>query len=203
MSLTVTEMPWSGGTWTRVPAAVDHDGPDLLVTAAAGSDAWRLTSYGFIHDDAHALLAPLTRRAAVEVTFTVAFTGQFDQAGVMLRADEQTWIKAGVELADGVPQVGAVVTLGRSDWSVRPVPDWAGRRVTIRLSRDDDAVTIRARADDDPFELVRVAPFPTDADAGAGPYCCAPTRAGLQVRFNGWRSGPPDAALHGDQQHPG
>jgi len=79
---------------------------------------------------------------------------------------------------------------------VRPVPDWAGRRVTIRLSRDDDAVTIRARADDDPFELVRVAPFRTGADAGAGPYCCAPTRAGLQVRFHGWRSGPPDTALH-------
>jgi len=191
-----TAVPWSVGAWTNPPVSAVPDGTDLLVTAAEGSDAWRLTSYGFIHDDAHALLAPLTRRAAVEVTFTVAFTGQFDQAGVMLRADEQTWIKAGVELADGVPQVGAVVTLGRSDWSVRPVPDWAGRRVTIRLSRDDDAVTIRARADDDPFELVRVAPFPTDADAGAGPYCCAPTRAGLQVRFNGWRSGPPDAALH-------
>ena len=196
MSDAVIDVPWSDGTWTRPPVAVDHDGPDLLVTAAQGSDAWRHTAYGFVHDDAHGLLSPLPAEAAVEVTFTAAFTDQFDQAGVLLRADEETWVKAGVEYADGVPQVGAVVTLGRSDWSVRPVPEWAGRRVTVRLSRSGDAVTIRARADDEPFTLLRVAPFPAGLAADAGPFCCAPTRSGLTVRFHGWQTGPPDATLH-------
>jgi regulation of enolase protein 1 (concanavalin A-like superfamily) len=121
------------------------DGPDLLVTAAQGSDAWRHAAYGFVHDDAHALLAPLPAEAAVEVAFDADFTDQFDQAGVMLRADPRTWIKAGVEFTDGAPYLGVVVTLGRSDWSVRPVPGWAERVVTIRASRAGDAVTIRAR----------------------------------------------------------
>jgi len=42
-----------------------------------------------------------------------------------------------------------------------------------------------------------VAPFPADATVEAGPYCCAPTRAGLVVRFTRWATGPADAALHG------
>jgi regulation of enolase protein 1 (concanavalin A-like superfamily) len=57
-------------------------------------------------------------------------------------------------------------------------------------------VTVRARVDDEPFRLVRVCPFPPELSAGAGPYCCAPTRAGLVVRFRGWTTGPADAALH-------
>lgn len=192
-----TEVPWSSGTWSTPPVAVEERGTDLLVTAREGSDAWVRTSYGFTHDDAHGLLVPLPAEGAVEIDLTVDFDAQFDQAGVLLRADAETWVKAGVEVADGVPQVGAVVTLGRSDWSVAPVPDWAGRRVTIRLSRAGDAVTVRARAgDDEPFRLVRVAPFPAGLAASAGPYCCAPTRAGLTVTFHAWRTGPPDAALH-------
>ena len=191
-----TSILWSTGTWTTGPVSAVEDGPDLLVTAVEGSDAWRHTAYGFVHDDAHALLAPMPASAAVEVTFDATFTEQFDQAGVMLRADAETWIKAGVEFADGVPQLGAVVTLGRSDWSVRPVPTWAGQVVTLRASRHGDAVTIRARVGEGPFELVRVASFPADADVAAGPYCCAPTRDGLVVRFRTWRVGPPDASLH-------
>ena len=62
----------------------------------------------------------------------------------LLRAAEDRWIKAGVEGADGVPQVGAVVTNPVSDWSVGPVPAWVGRSVTVRASRSGDAVTIHA-----------------------------------------------------------
>jgi len=192
----VNTRSWSEGTWTTPPVAVAADGSDLLVSAAEGSDAWRHTAYGFVHDDAHALLAPLDDPGAVEVTFDAALDQQFDQAGLVLRVDEETWLKAGVEFADGSCQLGAVVTLGRSDWSVAPVPGWAGRRVTVRASRSGDAVTIRARVDDEPFTLVRVAAFPAGSAVQAGPFCAAPTRSGLVVRFRSWRTGPADAALH-------
>ncbi|HMO10056.1 MAG TPA: DUF1349 domain-containing protein [Actinotalea sp.] len=194
--MTTTAVPWRAGTWTAPPAAVHEAGTDLLVTCAEGSDAWRHTGYGFVHENAHALVAPLAVGEAVEVDVDVAFGEQFDQAGVMIRADEQTWVKAGIEHADGVDQLGAVVTLGRSDWSVGPVPDWAGRTATVRLSRGADAVTVRARVAGEPWRLVRLAPFPSDLDAAAGPFCCAPSRAGLTVRFRAWRVGPADAALH-------
>lgn len=184
------------GAWTTPPVRVWPDGDRLMVEADEGSDAWRHTSYGFVHDDAHALLAPLSESEAVEVSFVLDFDRQFDQAGVMIRVDDATWIKAGVEVSDGSPQVGAVVTRGASDWSVAPVPDWAGREVTIRASRDGDAVTVRARAGDEPWRLVRVAPLDPEADARAGLYCCAPSRAGLVVTFTGHRRTESDASLH-------
>ena len=140
-----TAVPWGVGVWTHAPVEAREDGDELLVTAAEGSDAWRHTSYGFVHDSEHALLTLLAVDTAVEVSFTAAFSAQFDQAGVFLRIDDEHWIKAGVEFADGLPQVGAVVTDVRSDWSVAPVPSWAGRLVTVRASRSGDALTIRAR----------------------------------------------------------
>ena len=159
---------WDAGRWTNQPASVREEGTDLLVTAVEGSDAWRTTSYGFVHDTEHALVVPLENGRAVEVDFVAEFSEQFDQAGVFLRADDRHWIKAGVEFVDGAPQVGAVVTWPNSDWSASPVPGWAGRTVTIRASRSGDAVTFRAGVDGQ-LALIRLAPVPPDATLEAGP----------------------------------
>lgn len=200
-------VPWAAGMWTTAPEATTTDGEDLLVTCREGSDAWRHTSYGFVHDTEHGLVAPVVAPLAVEVSFVADLPEQFDQAGVLLRTGPATWVKAGLERADGVLQLGAVVTHGSSDWSAGRVEDWAGRLVTVRASLTDGAdgadgadcadgaVVIRARVDDEPFRLVRVAPFPADG-VSAGPYCCAPTRPGLVVRFTGWRETAADASLH-------
>ena len=184
------------GRWTHEPVAAVLAGDRLRVTAVQGSDAWRTTSYGFVHDSEHALVQEFAGAAAVEVSFVLEFAEQFDQAGVFLRVDDRNWIKAGVEFSDGQPQVGAVVTRDVSDWSVAPVPEWAGRTVTVRASRDGDAVTIRAWADDEEPRLVRVAPLAPDVAVSAGLFCAAPTRDGLTVTFTGFRDGAPDAALH-------
>ncbi len=192
----MTDIDWAEGRWTTEPAAVVVDGAGLRVTAREGSDAWRTTSYGFIHDSEHALLRPFTQNTAVEVTFILDFSEQFDQAGVFVRADETTWMKAGVEHSDGVDSLGAVVTRGVSDWSLAPVPGWGGRPVTVRASRSGDALTIRARVEHEPWQLVRVAPIDADAALTAGPFCCAPSRAGLTVQFTAWRVTDADAGLH-------
>jgi regulation of enolase protein 1 (concanavalin A-like superfamily)/uncharacterized protein (DUF952 family) len=192
-------LDWSEANWLNPPVAAERDGDDLLVTAADKTDFWRTTSYGFVHDDGHALLTDFPAGSAVEVTFdSAAFTDLYDQAGIMVRVDEADWIKAGIELTDSAPHLGAVVTHGRSDWSMAPVPDWSGRSVTVRASRAGDAVTVRARCEDGPWRMVRVAPLDPDATAAAGPFCCSPLREGLQVRFTRFAVGPADTELHAD-----
>ena len=186
---------WSEGSWTREPVSQSQEGALLTVEAAAESDWWRTTSYGFIHDDGHALVKEFPNESAIEVTFVLNYTEQFDQAGIFITADSENWIKAGVEFCDGFPQVGAVVTQKNSDWSVAPVAEWMNKEVTIRVSRSGDAVTVRAGINND-LRLVRVAPLDPTRTWKAGPMFCAPTRAGLKVTFTKWSEGPADSDLH-------
>ena len=135
----------------------------------------------------------------MEVDFTAAFSEQLDQAGVFVRVTAEHWVKAGVEFSDGACQLGAVATDGASDWSLAPVGDWAGRRVRVRVSSSGNALTVRAGlgdAEEPALQLVRVIPFAPTVEAEAGPFVCAPTRAGLTVPFHAWRRGAPDASLH-------
>jgi len=190
--------PFSRGTWTREPVSAHFDSAGaFIVEAAEGSDWWRDTAYGFRHENGHALLTPWLPDTAVEVTFELeSFTGDFDQAGLAVFVDDSHWIKAGVEHSDGHQQLGAVVTVGASDWSTGIVDEWVGTAVTVRASRVADAVVIRARsAGDDEWRLVRVAPFAHEL-ARIGPMVCAPTRSGLRVRFLDWRVTAPDTAVH-------
>ena len=188
---------WSEGEWTVEPAAVVSEGNDLLVTALEGSDAWRETAHGYITDNAHGLLAPMAIETAVEVSFVANLTQQFDQAGIMLRSSPTQWIKAGVEYADGVLQLGAVVTRDTSDWSSYPV-EWAGRVVTLSASRSGNAVMIRARVDDEDWRMIRLAWVDPLVELAAGPYLCAPTNAELTVRFTRWTTGPAEVEVHPD-----
>lgn len=189
---------WHEMTWLNEPPSAREDGDDLVVVTGRETDFWRRTSYGFTHDNGHFLGLPLDDDGAIEVAFETAFEGAFDQAGLMLRAGPELWIKTGVELSDGVLYASAVVTVGHSDWSVAALPSSAGReRLTFRASRSGDGVTIRYRVGaEDGWRFLRLAYFPAEAQVSAGPMCCSPTREGLSVRFGRVRVGPPDASLH-------
>jgi regulation of enolase protein 1 (concanavalin A-like superfamily) len=196
--MAMTTIPWQEMTWLNPPERVEVVDGRLEIVTRPMTDFWRTTSYGFVHDDGHFLGAALDGEAALEVTFTGAFSQQFDQAGLMLRAGPDLWIKAGVELSDGVLFASAVVTLGHSDWAVAPLPAGSAHLpITIRASRTGDGVTIRYRVGDAAsWQLLRVAFVPPDAELLAGPMCCSPTRGGLVVRFEPVRVGPPDPQLH-------
>jgi len=189
---------WSDGQWRNPPVRTALiPGGGLRVEAAEGSDAWRKTSYGFVRDTEHALLRPFAPGTAVEVDYIPALSEQFDQAGLLVRLDDERWIKAGTEFADGAMRLGAVVTDGFSDWSAAAVEGWNERIVRIRASWADGALTIRAGLAGEPLQFVRLAPWPhVDAPVSAGPYLCAPTRAGYEAQFVAWRMTPADASLH-------
>ena len=189
------EIPWDQGVWLNPPVSASVESNNLRVTTAHESDFWRNTSYGFVHDSGHALLANFPADSSMEVTFVLDYSGQFDQAGIIVYSDSQHWIKAGVESADGFPQLGAVVTSVNSDWSLAPVSQWMGKQVTVRASRTTDALTIRARCGDDD-QLIRLAPINSSLSWSAGPHCASPVSQSLEVTFTRWTHGDADLALH-------
>ncbi|GAA0832399.1 regulation of enolase protein 1 (concanavalin A-like superfamily) [Paenibacillus sp. LBL] len=196
-----SRISWDSGQWTTVPISVTEtkEGQYLKVESREGSDYWEKTLYGFQRDSGHSLLTRWEKDTAMEVTFQLqSFTELYDQAGIMLMNAPGQWIKAGIEINDGIPQLAVVVTQGYSDWSLAPVPEWIGENVTIRASRMNDAVIIRARTETHPWRTLRVAPFPINTASQAGPFICSPTRSGLHVTFTRWVMTDPDSDIHVD-----
>ena len=186
---------WESGTWFTPPPKITFVNGSMFVDAAPESDLWRHTSYGFVHNSAHALLIDFPDESAVEVSFILNLDGQFDQAGILVRADDEHWTKTGVERADGALQIGAVVTSVNSDWSTWPQDEWDGKEVTFRTSRSGNALTIRAKADGD-WQLVRVAPIDPTLAWKAGPHLACPRQGTFRVEFTRFAFGPADTALH-------
>lgn len=187
--------PLERGTWLNPPLLVLQRDNKLLVSAKENSDFWRTTSYGFVHDSGHGLLNDFPQNSAVELTWLLNYREQFDQAGLLVWANDENWTKAGIEFADGAPQLGAVVTKTVSDWSVAPVPEWMGREVQLRVSRSGDALTIRAKCESD-WKLVRLAPLDPALDWKVGLHLASPSRAGLTVEFLELKTGLADESLH-------
>ncbi|MEI6649652.1 MAG: DUF1349 domain-containing protein [Actinomycetes bacterium] len=186
---------WTEGAWFNEPEKYEVVDGSLVVQAKAESDLWRTTSYGFIHNSAHALLFDFPDQSGFELSFLVNFAQQFDQAGLLIRSDDEHWTKAGIEYCDGAPQIGAVVTNVVSDWSAWPVPEWFGKEVTFRASRSGDAITIRAKYDGN-WNLVRVLPIDPLRNWSIGAHCAAPVVAGLTATFTSMRFTAADESLH-------
>jgi uncharacterized protein len=187
---------WNTGTWLNEPEHWSVSSDSLQITTGLETDFWRTTSYGFVRDSGHALLRDFPDNTSFEVTVTADYSEQFDQAGILVRAADTHWIKCGVEYADGVLGVGAVVTNTVSDWSTAPHPHWLHTPITFRVSRSGDALTIRAKSSEGPSELVRLAPIDPSLNWQAGPFAATPTREGLTVSFTDPQWGQADNSLH-------
>ena len=190
---------WDAMEWVNEPASARVlEAGRLAVRTLPDTDFWRETSYGFTHDNGHFLGFPFTTGQAVEVTFSGTFAHQFDHAGLLLRAAPDLWVKTGVERSDGVMYASAVVTAGRSDWSVARIPaDRQDGPFTIRLSLADGAATIRFGAGASPvLDLLRVLPLAVATTYRAGVFACSPTGPGLEVTFEPVAMTDPDGQLH-------
>ncbi len=176
-------------TWLNEPADHAIDGDALRVTTDAGTDFWRITSYGFIRDSGHFLGRAVAGDFTAQVQVRGDFRELYDQAGLMVRVDEERWIKAGVEFSDGALLLSTVLTDGGSDWATStapPLPDGFWLRVTVT----GGAIRVQYSADGKRWPLLRLAPFPVAARYLVGPMCCTPQRAGLNVTFASFSVGP-------------
>ncbi|WP_082893933.1 DUF1349 domain-containing protein [Pseudomonas marginalis] len=114
----------------------------------------------------------------------------FDQAGIMVRLNEETWVKAGIEFNDGNPMISSVLTRCLSDWapsgfSGDPGDFW------LRITISGGVLRLQYSTDGTTWPLLRLAPFPHAESYQVGPICCTPQRQGLKVRFSEWSLTPP------------
>jgi len=172
--------------WLNEPASWQRNGDVLRVSVDPGTDFWRATGYGYVHDNGHVYGDRLPGDLDVSVRIRGAFASQYDQAGIMLRADEETWLKTGLEFFEGRPRLSTVLTAGWSSWMVADLPPGTDE-VTLRVSRRGDAVEVRYTAGDGAAELAALVFLPPDREMLAGIMCAAPEGTGFSVAFNDLR----------------
>jgi regulation of enolase protein 1 (concanavalin A-like superfamily) len=167
--------------WINEPPVWQHTGTTITVTSGPKTDFWRKTHYGFIRDDGHIY----AEQVAGDFTATVKVVGQYatlyDQAGLMIRQDETTWMKCGIEYVEGVQYASAVVTRDYSDWSVSPL---AGRPAAfwLRVRREGGSLEVEYALDGETYTLLRVT-YLTDAPVWVGIMQASPQGEGFTATF--------------------
>jgi regulation of enolase protein 1 (concanavalin A-like superfamily) len=176
--------------WLNKPPRWREEAGTLTVQTGGKTDFWRTTHYGFVRDSGHLRFERVSGDFTALVTVTGDYRALYDQAGLMLRIDQEYWLKTGVEFVKGRRMLSAVVTREFSDWSTVPAFE-APDPLRLRLTRHGTAVRVEWAADHG-FAMLRLAYLPA-GETLVGPMCCSPERAGLEVRFSDFRVGPPIA----------
>jgi len=185
--------------WINEPVRWQATSDGLAVTTDDRTDFWQATFYGFRRDSGHAFLKPVQGDFTASAVVTGKYQHLYDQAGLMLRIDAENWIKTGIEFTDGLMHFSVVVTNRVSDWSVIPLPDATpADELHVRLTRHGDAVRVQYSIKGRPWQMARLAPFPS-SDAHVGVMACSPERAGFEARFRDIAVGPAiSRQLHAD-----
>jgi regulation of enolase protein 1 (concanavalin A-like superfamily) len=182
--------------WLNEPSDWSAGADQLVMVTDRGTDFWRDTHYGFARDSGHFFARETDGAFTATLRVRAHYEKLYDQAGIMVRLDQETWIKAGIELSDGEALLGSVLTLGRSDWATGPFRGNASD-LWIKVTVDRGVLRLQASGDGLRWPLVRLCPFPSATSYLVGPMCCTPERAGLKVVFSDFTVTPPtDKALH-------
>jgi regulation of enolase protein 1 (concanavalin A-like superfamily) len=172
--------------WYNEPPTWNHSNNIIQVKTGAKTDFWQKTHYGFIRDDGHFYYQQVTGNFQAEVKVTGDYSALYDQAGLMLRQDDKTWLKCGIEFVDGIQQASAVVTRNYSDWSVVPLPN-NPTSIWLRLKRQAETVEVEYSLDGESYTMLRLA-YLTEAETVLmGLMCAAPQGDGFQVTFKDFR----------------
>lgn len=183
-------MDLTSGTWLNPPARHEVSADRVSLTTDRATDFWRHTHYGFVRDSGHMLGFPAPGAFTLQARIRGRYHTLYDQAGLMLRAGPEHWVKAGVELSDGALRLSVVVTDGWSDWSLGASPDGL-EDVWLRLTLRDGALRVQASTDGRVWPLLRLGAFRAAGPLLAGPMACTPEREGLEVEVSDLTLGPP------------
>jgi regulation of enolase protein 1 (concanavalin A-like superfamily) len=70
----------------------------------------------------------------------------YDQAGMMVRIDDQIWLKSRIEVSDGEVMLGSVLTYGHSDWATG-IWDDKGTGLWLRVTPSNSVIRIQSSTD--------------------------------------------------------
>lgn len=183
--------------WQNEPEEwIEEDGT-LKFMPAHGVDLWCNTMEpGTVRDNLHVLGRPMRGDFTMQARLGGNFQHQYDQVGLLVRQDQDNWLKCGVETIIGswdgrfeypTPSLlinGAYTRGGWSEWSVVPPPSDPFSECWIRIEREKETFIVSFSLDGSTFQLMKVCAFPDADELFVGRFGGAPIEAGFTARIS-------------------
>ena len=182
----MTAQTWNKMQWFNEPEKWSVENNSLSMFVTPQTDYWRISHYGFTVDDAPFYYGEYGGEFEASVKITGQYKERFDQAGLMIRLDNENYIKAGIEFVDGKYNLSVVVTHHTSDWSVitldRPV-DF----IYIKAVRRLDAIEVFYSFDGNEWVMMRNAWMQDNHPVKVGVMGASPDGQGFEVKFEDFK----------------
>ena len=114
--------PRQGMHWLSEPDEWSQLRTTVEMRIPPGTDFWRMTKTDECADNAPFYFLEMEGDFEVRCKIKANYEASDDQAGIMIREDEENWIKCGFQMIDDVPHMCATVTHDYSDMSMHPLP---------------------------------------------------------------------------------
>lgn len=172
--------------WIRKPKQANVSDDCIEVITESGTDLWQKTYYGFSNDNAPVLQAKTDEKYFTFIVKTqFESKDRFDQCGVAMYLDSDSWFKASIEYEnESIQRLGSVVTNnGYSDWATTDISSDI-KEMWYRFSRRESDFCIECSADGKEFKQMRIFHmFKVTDSVVFGIYACSPTVGSFKATF--------------------
>ncbi|MBM7838900.1 regulation of enolase protein 1 (concanavalin A-like superfamily) [Alkalihalobacillus xiaoxiensis] len=156
----------------------------LKIRSDADTDFWQRTHYGFRRDNGHFLYAEIEGDFRITTRVVTSPVNRYDQAGLMIRFDENNWLKTSSEFIPAeANKLGVVVTNnGYSDWSSQPIETIEA--MSYRITRKKQTYYVDVSSDEIHWTQIRIAHLCSkNQQVHAGLYGCSPQGKDAEFAF--------------------
>ena len=174
-------------------------GNGLEIITEKETDFWQNTHYGFQRDDGHFLFVQRTGDFSLSTNVIFRPSNKYDQCGLMVRIDDQNWIKVSTEFeSDQISRLGSVVTnLGYSDWATQDIKSDRDE-MWYRISKRGSDFLLEYSFEGNKWHQMRIAHLHKSVESYAvGVYACSPIGKAfwccfkvLEISQNFWQAAP-------------
>ena len=172
--------------WYNEPENVVFQEKNLCVSARPETDFWQSKQHGIGRDNGHFFFTRRKGDFVFAIKWTLKEISPFHQCGIMLRIDENNWIKATI-LYDNPkrPMVGTSVTQsGYSDWAAQDIsPDTS--EIWFKLKRIKEDYLIYYSLDGKNYTQMRITHMLNDlSEIKVGAFICNPTKQPFEATLS-------------------
>ena len=172
--------------WKNEPKQYSIEEHKIGIKTEENTDLWQKTYYGFCNNNAP-MLCFTTDEKFFSFTVKTSFNSshRFDQCGVCVYQNSNSWLKASIEYEDlNIQRLGSVVTNnGYSDWATTDIPATT-KFMYYRLSRRENDFCIENSVDGVNYRQMRIAHlFEGTTSINLGVYACSPEKSSFTATF--------------------